>query len=221
MNIHPQKLWPRSLFMVLILFATCSLHAQKKEPALKRFYLQGAIGIATNSGAYADVALQAVTSKNFVATLSYTELEMEPKNLPSDYEPGYILLIIFPVFDNPVVTTKVVSVTVGKAFKTGRNTWFTPEVGLGYVKGETMSFHSQPIVSDIFSSSSNYWTSVEDKSTVGAVLRADINWAFASFMGLGAGVTGNLNSVQSLAGFHIKLMIGLMGRQKKIRENAR
>jgi hypothetical protein len=206
----------------LILFSLVfipGVKAQNKESTLKRFHFQAGVGIASNSGAYTDLSLQAVSSKNFVGTLSYTKVEMDPKNLPSDYEPGYVLVIIIPVFDNPVVTTTIVSATVGKEFKTGRNSWFTPEVGLGYVSGEKLSFHPQAVVSDIVSATSNYSTSVEDKSTVGAVLRADINWAFASFMGMGAGVYGNLNSVQSLAGFHVKLMIGLMGRQKKIRAN--
>ena len=53
------------------------------------------------------------------------------------------------------------------------------------------------------------------KSGVGVMMQADINWAFASFMGLGAGVYVNLNSVQSPIGFNIKLLVGKMGREKK------
>jgi hypothetical protein len=64
---------------------------------------------------------------------------------------------------------------------------------------------------------SNYETTVENKNTIGGVLKADVNWAFASFMGMGCGVYANINSVQSPTGFYVKLMIGFMGREKRIR----
>ena len=47
------------------------------------------------------------------------------------------------------------------------------------------------------------------------MMQADINWAFASFMGVGAGVYANLNSIQSPIGFNIKLLVGKMGRERK------
>ncbi len=50
---------------------------------------------------------------------------------------------------------------------------------------------------------------------MGAMLKADVNWAFASFAGLGAGVFANFNSIQSLVGFQIKLIVGKMNRDKK------
>ena len=47
------------------------------------------------------------------------------------------------------------------------------------------------------------------------MVQADINWAFASFMGLGAGVYANINSIQSPVGFNMKLLVGKMRREKK------
>ena len=206
------------MLLLFGLFFISELKAQKKESTFSRFYLQGAAGPTTNSGAYWDLSVQGITPKNFVATLSYSQVEMDPKNLPSDYQPGYVLLIIIPLSDGiPYVATSTLSITAGKAFKSGRNTWFSTEAGIGYVKSETMSFYKQEVISNIVSATSNYRTTTEDHSTVGAVVKADFNWAMASFMGLGFGVCGNLNSVQSFAGFHVKLMAGLMGRQKKVR----
>ena len=46
-------------------------------------------------------------------------------------------------------------------------------------------------------------------------MQADIDWAFASFMGIGAGVYANINSIQSPIGLQVKLIIGKMGRIKK------
>jgi hypothetical protein len=50
------------------------------------------------------------------------------------------------------------------------------------------------------------------------MMKSDVNWAFSSFMGLGAGVFANVNSIQSPIGFHIKLLVGNMGREKKNRK---
>jgi hypothetical protein len=47
------------------------------------------------------------------------------------------------------------------------------------------------------------------------MFQADITWAFASFMKLGAGVYANVNSIQSPVGLNIKLLVGKMGREKK------
>ena len=47
------------------------------------------------------------------------------------------------------------------------------------------------------------------------MMRTDVNWAFSSFMGLGAGFFANINSIQSPVGFHVKLIVGNMGRVKR------
>jgi len=44
---------------------------------------------------------------------------------------------------------------------------------------------------------------VENKTTIGLMAKADLVWAFASFMELGCGVYGNLNSIRSPLGFHV------------------
>ena len=66
--------------------------------------------------------------------------------------------------------------------------------------------------------SSNYSSSKESKGTMGVAMRADLNWGFASFMGLGCGAFANINSIQSPIGFQVKLMVGNMGREKKNRK---
>jgi len=49
------------------------------------------------------------------------------------------------------------------------------------------------------------------------MLRADYNWAFLPFMGLGTGVFANFNSIQSPIGLQVKLMLGIMRRQSKVK----
>ena len=110
---------------------------------------------------------------------------------------------------------------MGKYFKGGRNTWFTTEAGLSAVNAKTIKFSSEEgssigIFPILGGRSSNYsFTDDGKKTTMGAMLKADFNWAFASFAGLGGGVFANINSIQSPVGFHIKLIVGKMNRDKK------
>jgi hypothetical protein len=201
----------------------------QNEKAITRFYLQGAVGGGSFNHYYSDVSLQTVLKNKWSMSLSYQNLEdMRPNNIPSDYIPatGEGFFLFFPYsytgkVDN--VSMKLVSLTGGRYFKLGRNTWATTEAGLSYVKGEKIKFNSVPVSSGSSYyligwenyTTSNYEMTVENKNTIGLMAKADVNWAFASFMGIGCGVYGNLNSIQSPVGFNVKLMVGLMGREKR------
>jgi len=196
--------------------------ATGQTKAINKFYLQAGAGGGTHEAASYDLGIQSIFKNKWSATLSYHEFDMDPKNLPSDYEPetGYIFFI--PYTYTVQANMKIVSLTAGRYFKMGRNTWATTEAGLSYVSGEKVSFqHSEVTSSFAFiaaSNSSNYTSTKEKKSAVGFMMQTDVNWAFSSFMGLGAGVFANINSIQSPIGFHVKLLVGNMGREKKNRK---
>jgi hypothetical protein len=189
---------------------------------MNKFYLQAGTGWGTHEAASYDLGIQTILKNKWSATLSYQELSMTPKNQPADYqgETGYILFI--PYTYEVDATMSLLSLTAGRYFKMGRNTWATTEAGLSYVSGEKVSFqHSQITSTNVIiaaSTSSNYTTTKENKSSVGFMMKTDVNWAFSSFMGLGAGFFANINSIQSPIGFHIKLLVGNMGREKKNRK---
>ena len=196
--------------------------ASGQTKTMSKFYFQAGAGGGTHESGYYDLGIQAIFKNKWSATLSYQELSMTPKNQPADYhgETGYVLFI--PYSYEVDAKMNLLSVTAGRYFKLGRNTWATSEAGLSYVSGEKVSFqHSEVTSSFVFiaaSNSSNYTSTKEKKSTVGFMMQTDINWAFSSFMGLGAGVFANVNSIQSPIGFHIKLLVGNMGREKKNRK---
>jgi len=227
MNFMSPKKKSLLFCLTLVLISFMSVRAQQ-EKTITKFYLQGALGGGTSNHLYSDVSLQAILKNKWSFSLAYQTLEeMKPNNIPNDYIPatGKGEFLFFPYsytgsVDN--VNMKLVSLTGGRYFKLGRNTWATTEAGLSYVKGQKTKFTSIPITHGSTSSllgweeytTSNYETTVENKSTIGLMAKADVNWAFASFMGIGAGVYGNLNSIQSPVGFQVKLMVGLMGREK-------
>ena len=220
MNRTNKTLINRIVLCIMSLAFIITASGQTKT--MNKFYLQAGAGGGTHEAASYDLGIQSIFKNKWSATLSYHEFDMDPKNLPSDYEPetGYIFFI--PYTYTVQANMKIVSLTAGRYFKMGRNTWATTEAGLSYVSGEKVSFqHSEVTSSFAFiaaSNSSNYTSTKEKKSAVGFMMQTDVNWAFSSFMGLGAGVFANINSIQSPIGFHVKLLVGNMVREKKNRK---
>ena len=187
-----------------------------KTPPAKKFYLQAGTAITTADGASFDFGLQTVLKSNWTAGISFKHVEMKAKNLPSDYERGFALLIFFPVYDEwPLNKMNIINLTLGRCIETGRKTWFTAEGGLSFVSGEELTFTSQPVENNILYISSNYSYRKENKTGFGIVLKSDFNWAIFPFAGLGAGAFANLNSVQSPLGFELKLIFGNLRKPKK------
>lgn len=205
-----------SVIVFLISFVTVT--AQNTKP-LSKIYLQTGAGGGSYQSSYGNLGVQVVFKNKWSTTLSYHSISMSPKNKPSDYqaETGYFLFL--PYTNEIDVKMNIISLTAGRNFNLGKKIWATLEAGPSFVSGEKASFQRTTSTSYnlliMAGSSSNYNATLEKKSTMGAMLRADINWAFASFMGLGAGLFANFNSIQSPVGFEVKLIVGKMGREKK------
>ena len=209
------------IFSCIILLAFFST-ATGQTKTMNKLYLQAGAGGGTHEAASYNLGIQTIFKNKWSATLSYHEFDMNPKDLPSDYEPETVIILFIPITYTVQANMKIVSLTAGRYFKMGRNTWATTEAGLSYVSGEKVSFQHSDVTSSYIiiggSISSNYSTTKEKKSGVGFMMQSDVNWAFSSFMGLGAGVFANINSIQSPIGFHVKLLVGNMGREKKNRK---
>lgn len=207
-----------SLFFLLLIVSIASFSQQK---SLKKIYLLTGAGGSSHDGSHYEIGLQAVINNRWSSTISYQEFAMKPGNLPADYKPETGTILFFPYTSNIEINMKLYSVTAGRYFQLGRNTWFATEAGISLVQGEKASFQPDVIETSYFpffglsTTTSNYKTTIEKKTTLGGMLRADINWGFSSIMGLGAGVFANLNSIQIPIGFQTKLTLGLMGRNKK------
>lgn len=222
-----QTLLIRLISLVLLLISLITATAQTGK-SITKCYLQASAGGGSSNSNYSDLSLQAILKNKWSLSLSYQTLDMRPNNIPGDYKPatgeGAILFIPYS-YTNGVdnINMNLVNLTGGKYFKTGRNTWATTEIGVSLVKGEKVDFNPVSVRSGSSYyfigwedyTTSNYETTVANKTTVGATVKADLNWAVASFFGIGAGVFANLNSIQSPVGFHVKLMVGFMGREKR------
>jgi hypothetical protein len=188
--------------MLAIGFAGASF--SQKETAIKKIYLQLSAGPGTYNGIVQGVDVQAVLKHNWTTTFSYTYLEMNPKNLPSDYDGSFLWIFNY----TPDVQMNLYSLTAGKCFQAGRKIWFTTEAGLSLVNGEKMTFTRQG------SASGDYSDVTEKENTIGGMFKADFTWA-TQFVGLGVGVFANVNSIQSPVGAEFKLSLGWMNIKRK------
>ena len=213
----------KKIILLTLMVATATISfCQKKEIPFQKIYLQLEAGGSSHHGISAEYSVQAVIKNSWTTTLSYNNINMDPKNLPKDYEAGAGFILFIPIpGETPSVDMKLISFSLGKYYPTGRNTWLTTEAGLSYVQSKEFKFSKYvdnsprwffPLIGDI---PANYTYTEEKKSTVGALLKADFNWAFASFAGLGAGVFANINSINSPIGFQFKILVGKMGHKKR------
>ena len=70
-------------------------NTEGKKSAVKKIYLQAGTGPTSSNGALIDFGVQAILKSNWTISISYQVIEMNPKNLPDDYERG-VTYIIFP-----------------------------------------------------------------------------------------------------------------------------
>jgi hypothetical protein len=209
-----------AICLFVLLCATTSLVTAQSTTKLSKIYFQAGAGMGSYQSADFDLGIKAILNNKLSLGLSYKGANMTPKNEPADYIPESGIAVIIPYTNYVTTDMSFLTFAVGRSFKISRSVWATTEGGISYVKGDKVTYTPQSVdVSGVFpivlGTSSNYATFKESKSSAGLALQADINWAFASFMGLGLGVYTNLNSIQSPVGFNLKLILGKMGRDKK------
>ena len=216
MLLQIKRLLIAAICLFAALIGSFVSYSQERTTSLQKLYGQLATGPSTRDGAVGEFSLQGVFKNNWTATFSYMGIAMDPKNLPKDYDPGYVVIIIIPIPNSyPENELKIYSVTAGKLFEARRNIWFTTEAGLSVIQGQEFSFASQAPLRDFLGQNPNYTTHSTSKTGFGGLLRADVNWVFSSFAGLGLGTFASINTVQSTLGIEIKLMLGWMNRKDK------
>jgi hypothetical protein len=196
--------------------------AQEASPPspVSKFYVEGQMAIGTYDGFGGGLGAKLVFNNKWSLAMSYVGMNMKPKNEPADYKPAEGIAVIIPYSDNVTADMHMVSLVAGKYFSLGRSIWATTGGGISFVSGDKLTYEPQAqVTTGIFpiamATTSNYRTTKETASTVGLALDADINWAFASFLGLAIGAHTNLNSIQSPVWFDLKLLVGKMGRGDK------
>jgi hypothetical protein len=204
-----------TLSMVLVMLSTL-LFAQEKNSSIKKIYLEIGTGPSNHNGAMAQLGATVVFKNNWTASLSFYNFDMDPKGLPSDYEAGYLEAWIVQLPDVwPSIQMNLVNFTGGKIFQLGRKTWITTEAGISIVSGEKMTFTPQAVTTSGLYTCSNYSSDKQSQSGIGGIVKADFNWAFTPYLGLGVGAFAAVNAVQSPVGAQIKLIVGWLNTKRK------
>lgn len=94
--------------------------AQTAKP-LSKLYLEAGAGGGTYKSIDFDFGLKAIINNKWSMTLSYRGLEMDPKNLPADYQPetGYVLFI--PYTYKATTDMSIIGLSAGRYFTLGKN----------------------------------------------------------------------------------------------------
>ena len=196
-----------------------SVLAQQQEKLIKKVYFDnGLLAAGKESGGFS--SLEFILKNKWSASVSFCGMGLEPKELPDDYEAAWGLVIL-PFENNLYNDLKIISVSAGKYIPAGKKAWFTMEAGPSFIQGQRYRFTRNPdyvpgqaeyaILGFYYPSNYNH---VSDKTkTMGALIKADFTWAFASFMGIGIGGVASLNSIQSFGAFQVKLSVGWMNRK--------
>lgn len=179
--------------------------AQPNDKLVEKFYFSAATGGSSDNGVTAGITATVIFKNNWTVGVGYQYMEVSPKNIPADYEPGYVFFIPIPM---PVIKMNTVNVTAGKLLPVSTKTWFTTEGGVSIISTEQMQFRKVARGSVIIGAGSNYETSTAPANTIGCALNVEFNWAFAKFIGAGVGAFGNINSEKSAIGGQLKLIVG-------------
>jgi hypothetical protein len=200
------------LLFVLLAAVTSFSYSQQTGNKFNKLYAELQAGGVNHAGTFAGLGARAVLPNNWTYGLSFQGFGMDPHNLPADYRPTMGLLLIIPYSEgNPSVDMSIISATAGRFLPMGKKFWLNAGAGLSVVTGSEFRFARRAESrSSIFEFPSNYTYVEERKTTVGAMLQADINWGISRVIGLGAGAFANLNSIQSPVGYQIKLLVGKM-----------
>lgn len=218
--MKPASIFSRmTALFVFVLMVSLELKGQE-ETFIKRAFIEGSIGGTTRKGHSSKYGMQVVFRKDWIGSITRQETIMQLKNLPKDYSPGSGFFIFVPTGDEtPRQELTSTDVTAGKMFEVSRSFFGSVQAGIAFTSGNSYTFTRQPVVTENlllgYSESSNYKTAVEKKDATGGVIKADLVWAFSSFAGVGLGAVANFNSVQSFAGFELKLVLGWMNRRSK------
>src|SRR5215831_12383355 len=101
-----------TILSTLVILLALYSKAQEQTSGIQKFYFQAGAGGGAHDAVFGELSLHAVLKKNWMIGLSYQSTTMNPKNLPSNYEPGYTIVFFFPIPDPmPTVNMNLVSLT--------------------------------------------------------------------------------------------------------------
>jgi hypothetical protein len=210
----------------VIVLSITSLQAQNKETKINRLYVFGGGGPAFFSGASGTLGITAVVNRKWIASVGYLSATRDA-SAPSDADfrkSEYIFwgAISFEVDYHPEAETKFTYLSVGRYFPVSKRVSFILDGGIGLAKGQDFNYYQsfttlKPGEVLLKGASTNYTVTQTDKSSVGFIGRAGMDWAFSGGAGMGFDFYYNLctGGISDNVGISTRFNLGYMPRKGK------
>lgn len=215
------------LLLAAILFlSSTSLKAQENESKINRFYVFGGAGGALFEGSATNIGVSAVINRKWIATIGHLNAERRA-SAPSDviFRSSEYLLWIFPVSENhhPIAETQFTYLSFGRYYPSTKRVSYILDAGIGLAKGQDYNYYQWGTTSlkggeQIIPGASNtHIVTTTDRTSLGIIARAGMDWAFSGGAGMGFDVYYNLctGGISDNVGINFRLNIGYMPRKGK------
>jgi hypothetical protein len=214
------------LLAAVILLSISSLQAQNMETKINRIYVFGGGGPALFSGGSGNLGISAVVNKKWIASLGYLSA-FRNASAPSDanFRKSEFLFWgtgSYLTDHHPVSDTKFTYLSFGRYYPSSKKISFILDGGIGLAKGQDFNYYEynqslKPGERVIPGASTNYTITETDKTSLGFMARAGMDWAFSGGAGMGIDFFYNLctGGISDNIGLTFRLNLGYMPRNGK------
>lgn len=197
------------LLTTLSLFTFCATTgvAQLSKPASNGYY--GQIALGNGSHNIFNVSLNHINKRGFSVSFHNTIETRNSKNVPSDYEPGWMVIFGDGI---PNVTLTIGTLMFGKVLEDkSRLFQFDLRGGICYGAIERpVNFVKKSSNSFLFGQSSHYEYEIKKNNFIGLVVNPTVNLNVAKYVGFSAGIRSNINAQTVTMGAEFGLMLGFI-----------
>lgn len=187
-----------------------TIAAQFSKPASNSIFGQFTYG----NGSHEIIcgSLTYINKKGFSITLQAANESRNSKNVPPDYEPGWLVIFGDGI---PNVTIATSSVMVGKVFEEkSRLLQFDLRGGICYGTIERpVNFVKKSKSAFIFGSTSYYEYDIQKNRFIGFVVNPTMNIIVSRYIGFSAGMRSNINAQTITFGAELGVSIGSLRKR--------
>lgn len=200
------------LLTTVFLFTFCATTsmAQLSKPASNGYY--GQIAYGNGSHHIFNISLNHINKRGFSISFHNTIELRNSKNVPADFEPGWMVIFGDGI---PNVTIATSSVMIGKVFEEkSRLLQFDLRGGICYGTIERpVNFVKKSKSSFLFGGTTYYEYEQQKNSFIGFVVNPTMNINVSRYIGFSAGMRSNINAQTITFGAELGVSIGSLRKR--------
>ncbi len=191
----------------LFIFYATTVAAQLGAPASNGYYSY--VGYGNGSHNIFNVSLNHINKRGFSVSLHNTIETRNSKNVPPDYEPGWMVIFGDGI---PNVTLTTGTLMLGKVLEDkSRLFQFDLRGGICYGAIERpVNFVKKSSTSFFFGQTTYYEYEIKRNNFIGLVVNPTVNLNVTKYVGFSAGIRSNINAQTVTMGAEFGLMLGFI-----------